>query len=214
MGSPAPDLFGKGGEDKRRQDEIQHQVTLTKGFWMAKYEVTQLQWVSVMKSNPSEHKGEIFPVESVSWNDCQQFCQKTGLSLPTEAEWEYACRAGSTGAYAGTGRLEDMGWYYGNSFVSDIVGKTTHRGGKKKPNAWGLYDMHGNVREWCEDWYGEYPSGAVTNPTGADSGDERVMRGGDFENDPDRCRSAYRSESSQPCFNFKMYGFRPVVRLN
>ena len=211
MGSPVPDLFGKGGEDERSNDETQHQVTLTKGFWMAKYEVTQLQWVSVMNNNPSEHKGEIFPVESLRWDACQEFCKKTGLSLPTEAEWEYACRAGSTGAYAGTGRLEDMGWYAKNSIVSDNIGRTTHRGGKKKPNAWGLYDMHGNVEEWCADWYGTYPDGAVTNPTGAASGERHVLRGGAFDGDPRHCRSAHRHDSF---FDFKTFGFRPISRQN
>ena len=202
MGSPAPDLFGKGGEPGRLNDETQHQVTLTKGFWMAKYEVTQLQWVSVMKSNPAFHKGETFPVEHVGWDDCQEFCKKAGLSLPTEAEWEYACRAGSTGPYAGTGRLDNMGWYDKNSIVSDYA--TTHRGGKKKPNAWGLYDMHGNVGEWCEN-IGEYPVGAVTNPAGMGS-DHLVGRGGGCSSQEDFCRSASRHGSGD--------GFRPIARQN
>ena len=120
-------------------NETQHEVTLTKGFWMLETEVTQKQWKAVMGTNPSFFKGDDLPVESVSWNDCQEFCEKTGLQLPTEAQWEYACRAGTTDAYAGN--LDEMAWYYSNS------GNKTHPVGTKKPNAWGLYDMHGNVWE-------------------------------------------------------------------
>ena len=183
MGSPS-------GEDGRYGDEKQHQVTLTKGFWMLETEVTQKQWKAIMGSNPSHFKGDNLPVENVSWNDCQEFCKKCALlgmpvQLPTEAQWEYACRAGSTGPYAGN--LDEMAWFEDNS------GRKTHPVGTKKPNAWGLYDMHGNVWEWCADWYdGDYPSGSVTDPIGPSNGSDRVVRGGSWCYYARRCRSAYR----------------------
>ena len=126
------------------------------------------------------------PWRQVSWDDCQAFCRKlgAGFRLPTEAEWEYACRAGTKGPYAGN--LDDLAWYGENS------GKTTHPVGQKKPNAWGLYDMHGNVWEWCSDWYGDYPAGAVTDPTGPGTGSLRVIRGGSWHDDAGHCRSAHR----------------------
>jgi formylglycine-generating enzyme required for sulfatase activity len=201
MGSPASEIL----YDRAKEDEVQHQVTLTKGFWMAKTEVTQEQWISVMGYNPSLHKSEKLPVEQVSWEDCMEFCQKTGLDLPTEAEWEYACRAGTAGPYAGNGTLEDMAWYSGNS---ELV---THTVGQKRPNAWGLYDMHGNVWEWCADWYDDYPSDPETDPTGAGSGYNRVLRGGSYWHDASSCRSALRRRrypDSRDGFN----GFRPVAR--
>ena len=143
--------------------------------------------------------GDNRPVTHVSWNDCQEFCRKTGLQLPTEAQWEYACRAGSTGAYAGN--LDDMAWYENNS------GSRTHSVGTKKPNAWGLYDMHGNVYEWCQDWFGKYPSGSVTDPTGPSSGSDRVGRGGSWDDDAGGCRSAYRSYG-EPGYRYYYLGFR------
>lgn len=179
MGSPE-------NEKDRSDDETRHQVTLTKGFWMAKYEVTQKQWKSVMEENPSEFKGDDRPVDSASWYDCMEFCQKSGLRLPTEAEWEYACRAGSTEPYAGTGKLDDMGWYDHNS------GDQTHPVGRKQPNAWGLYDMHGNVIEWCADAYREYPSRKVTNPSTREPGGDVVQRGGSWRWRASKCRSAER----------------------
>ena len=165
-----------------------YRVTLTRTFWMGETPVTQKQWESVMGKNPSCFKGDDRPVEGVSWEDCQEFIQKVNaklldgqVRLPTEAEWEYACRAGTTTPYGGTGNLDEMGWYGGNS------GGETHPVGQKKPNAWGLYDMHGNVWEWCADWFGDYPSGSVTDPTGPSSGETRVRRGGSWS------RSASRS---------------------
>jgi formylglycine-generating enzyme required for sulfatase activity len=200
MGSPA-------NEEGRNGDEGQHQVKLTKGFWMAKTEVTQGQWESVMGDNPSNHKGNDLPVECVSWNECQEFCQKAGLALPTEAEWEYACRAGSTGPYAGSGRLDDMGWYKGNS------GNETHPVGRKQPNAWGLHDMHGNVWEWCADWYdsGYYAKSPEKDPKGGGSGGDRVLRGGSYWYDPRGCRSADRGWYN-PALRSRSRGFRPVLR--
>ncbi len=200
MGSPA-------SEEGRHISEMQYRVTLTKGFWMGETQVTQGLWKEVMGSNPSLNKsGDDYPVENVSWNDCQEFLRKlnartpqSGLTwaLPTEAQWEYACRAGSTGAYAGNGRLDDMGWYIANS------GNTTHPVARKKPNAWGLYDMHGNVWEWCQN----DPFGAVTDPTGAVSGSDRVLRGGGYWGKPQFCRSAYRNWDS-PGDRYWSHGFR------
>ncbi len=161
---------------------------------MGKHEVTQAQWEKVMGYNPSLFKnvGPEAPVDTVSWDDCQAFCKTAGggLRLPTEAEWEYACRAGSKGPYAG--ELDEMGWHVGNSDDS------THPVGQKKPNAWGLYDMHGNVREWCQDIYAfEYPEGAATDPTGPkkESGDpHRSVRGGSWAGYAFFCRSAARDQ--------------------
>ena len=186
------------------EGEFQHPVRLTKGFWMAMTEVTQRQWQSVMDDNPADHKGNNLPVEKVCWYDCLEFCKRTGLRLPTEAEWEYACRAGTTGPYGGTGKLEDMGWYDKNSDIK------THPVGQKQPNAWGLYDMHGNVLEWCADWFGFYPNGEVTDPTGPESGVGNVTRGGCFGLSASECRSAYRGGMfSIGLHNF--IGFRPVA---
>ena len=147
-----------------------------------------------MESNPSYFKGDDRPVEQVSWNDCQEFIKKVNarlsdmqFRLPTEAEWEYACRAGTIGAYGGTGKRGEMGWYNDNS------GNQTHPVGQKKPNAWGLYDMHGNLWEWCADRYGEYPSSNVIDPTGSSSESVRVLRGGCWGNPWRSCRSAFRS---------------------
>ena len=149
-----------------------------------------------MGSNPSRFKSASRPVENVSWDDCQEFIAKVNREarrqfggdarLPTEAEWEYACRAGSKGSYAGTGELNDMGWHINNS------GSGTHEVKGKKANAWGFYDIHGNVYEWCQDRYGTYPSGAVIDPTGSASGDFRVLRGGGWHDFARYCRSAYR----------------------
>ena len=187
MGSPST-------EEGRWRDETQHRVWLTKGFWLGKYPVTQRQWRSVMGNNPSSFVGDDLPVDGVSWYDCQEFIKKVnvalecGARLPTEAEWEYACRAGTTGVYGGTGNLDEMGWFNGNS------GNTTHPVGQKKPNAWGLYDMHGNVWEWCADWWGGYPTDGVVDPAGTASGYERVLRGGNWHVGAQGCRTALRSK--------------------
>ncbi|MCK5861669.1 MAG: formylglycine-generating enzyme family protein, partial [Candidatus Hydrogenedentes bacterium] len=211
MGSP-------GSEKDRDKDEIQHGVTISQGFWMGKYEVTQAQWQQVMGENPSWHqKGSGFlwleketipncPVEQVSWNDCQEFIKRLNASskdtfrLSTEAEWEYACRAGtSTRFYWGDDlsgmQINDYGWYADNS------GNKPHPVGEKRPNPWGLYDMSGNVWEWCQDGYGDYPGSAEVDPTGVDSASGRVIRGGSWFNDSQGCRSAFR------------FSFSPVVRI-
>ena len=202
MGSPM-------SEEGRFSNETQHQVTLTKGFWMMETEVTQKQWKAVMGNLPDcGFKGDDLPVERVSWNDCQEFCKKCkklGLSvqLPTEAQWEYACRSGTTGAYAGN--LDEMAWY--NEFSNK---GSTHPVGTKKPNAWGLYDMHGNVWEWCADyWNKDYPNGIVTDPTGPSNGSYRVFRGGGWSIYAQLCRSARRSCDDPDCRGDYL-GFRCV----
>ena len=197
--------FTMGSANEDNDEKPPHKVTLREGFWMAKTEVTQKQWTSVMGSNPSHfRKGDDYPVENVSWNMCQEFCAKTGLALPTEAQWEYACRAETTGDYGGTGDLETMGWYSENS------GGETHPVGRKQPNKWGLYDMHGNVWEWCADWYGDYPSELVTDPTGPIQGSIRVYRGGSWFSYARRCRSAHRG-GSDPGFRFNRLGLRVAL---
>jgi formylglycine-generating enzyme required for sulfatase activity len=208
MGSP-------GTESVRENQETQHRVSITKPFYLGVTEVTQEQYQKVMGTNPSQFMGPQNPVEQVSWADAVEFCGKLSAMpaektaghvyrLPTEAEWEYACRSGTTTAYSfgdDASRLGDYGWFEGNSELS------THPVGEKKPNAWGLYDMHGGVYEWCQDWYGAYPSGSATDPTGATSGSLRVFRGGGWDDDARRCRSALRFRIT-PEFRSSSLGFR------
>jgi len=187
MGSPAD-------EPNRRDKETQHLVTLSKGFWMLESEVTQAMWESVMDNNPSNFKGSKLPVEKVSWKDCQEFITKLNallagtpgfkFSLPTEAQWEYACRAGTTTTYHFGDTLTQQQANFGGNQTKEI--------GSYPANAWGLKDMHGNVWEWCQDWYGEYPSVAVIDPTGAERFSHRVVRGGSWYFDTEYCRSACR----------------------
>ena len=189
MGSPS-------SEANRCSDEAQVKVTLSKGFWMGKTEVTQAQWQAVMGSNPSKFKGTNLPMESVSWNDAQEFLKKIDevlaaadgwkTMLPTEAQWEYAARAGESWLYSGSDKLDEVAWYGDNSSYN------TNSVGMKKANAWGLHDMSRNVREWCRDWYGEKLPGG-TDPQGAASGTYRVFRGGSWFNDADYGRVADRS---------------------
>jgi formylglycine-generating enzyme required for sulfatase activity/serine/threonine protein kinase len=175
-------------------DETAHRVTLTKAYWMADSACTQELWQALMGANPSEFTGDPQrPVERVSWDDCQNFLStlnhrdgRLSARLPTEAEWEYACRAGTTGPIPGN-NLDALAWYLGNS------GATTHPVKQKAPNPWGLYDMIGNVWQWCGDWYWDYPAGAVTDPVGAASGAGRVRRGGGWDDEPAYCRSAFRT---------------------
>jgi formylglycine-generating enzyme required for sulfatase activity len=182
-------------KDRSPNEGPQHKVRITKPFYMGTTEVTQAQWKAVMGNNPSEFQGDDLPVETVSRDDCQEYLKKLSANegkayrLPTEAEWEYACRAGSTTRfYSGDDdqALYGVGWYNGNS------GDKPHPVGQKKPNAWGLYDMHGNLWEWCEDGYGEYPNGDQVDPTGPAQGAECVLRGGSWLNDSGDCRSATR----------------------
>ncbi len=204
MGSPT-------SEKERDGDETQHRVTISKDFYLGKYEVTQEEYEKVMGANPSSLPNNCprCPVQNVSWEDAQEFIKKLNAKgegtyrLPTEAEWEYACRAGTTGDYAGS--LDSMAWYgYDKNSVN-----TSHEVGTKQPNAFGLYDMHGNVWEWTADWYGDYPSGSVTDPTGASSGSHRVIRGGSWLYTAPYLRSASRFYYP-PFKRFYALGFRVV----
>ena len=193
-----------------------HEVTLSKPFYMGVTDVTQAQYEAVIGANPSYFKGPTNPVEQVSWNDATEFCKKLSektrraVRLPTEAEWEYACRAGAKTHFcfgdADEG-LGDYAWYSANSE------QKTYPVGQKKPNAWGLYDVHGNVWQWCADWYGDYPKGAMTDPQGAASGSQRVLRGGSWGSTPDSCRAAFRYRSIPGSRNLDYFGFRVVVSL-
>ena len=205
MGSPED-------EEGRSADELQHEVRISEGFWMKKYEVTQGEWGLVMGANPSlfSNCGPRCPVEQVSWFDTEEFMQRLNgresgkgyrYRLPTEAEWEYAARAGATGARYG--ELGSIAWHWVNS------GSETHPVGQKRANAWGLHDMLGNVWEWTGDWYGRYPSGSVTDPQGPSTGSYRVFRGGGWGYHARNVRSAYRSVIS-PGYRDRDVGFRLV----
>ncbi|MFZ4635725.1 MAG: SUMF1/EgtB/PvdO family nonheme iron enzyme [Saprospiraceae bacterium] len=200
--------FQMGSEDGKGG----HAVTLS-DFEIAKYPVTQQLWQDIMGTNPSHFKGDLLPVEQVNWHDCQEFLKKlnarfpgNNYRLPTEAEWEYAARGGEKGAkdhfiYAGSNDLDEVGWYDANS------GSKTHPVGGKKPNQLGLYDMSGNVWEWCADWYGDYPSGPVSNPTGPAEGSVRVLRGGSWSLYAGNCRVSCRHYRG-PGHRYGNYGFR------
>jgi formylglycine-generating enzyme required for sulfatase activity len=214
-----------GGTFQRENNNI-----TVSSFYMGKYEVTQKEYQEVMGTNPSNFKGDNLPVECVSWFDAVEYCNKrsqwegltpaytisgsgdnrtvtwnrsaNGYRLPTEAEWEYACRAGTTTAYnTGDTISDNTGWYSANS------DSKTHEVGKKPANAWGLYDMHGNVVEWCWDWYGDYSNGAQTDPTGASSGSYRVGRGGYWGGSAALVRSTFRG-SGEPGAQVRNIGFR------
>ena len=199
------DIWGDGESD----EEPVHYVTVS-DFYIGKYEVTQAQWKSIMGSNPSNWKGDNLPVESVSWNDIQEFIKKlnakTGKKyrLPTEAEWEYAARGGYNYKYSGSDTLTDVAWYYDNS------GQKTHPVGQKRPNKLGVYDMSGNVWEWCQDWYGDYSSASQTSPTGPSSGSYRVLRGGSWLNDARSCCVSHRG-CFTPSSRYIDLGFRLVL---
>lgn len=189
-----------------------HRVTLS-SYRIGQTEVPQWLWVAVMGSNPSNWKGDNLPVELVFWADCHGFLSKlnaiTGKSfrLPTEAEWEYAARGGNRSRgyqYSGSNNLDDVAWYEGNS------GEQTHDVGTKRANELGLYDMSGNVYEWCHDWCETYPDYSVTNPKGAASGSSRVDRGGSWSSSPGLCRVAYRSNNA-PDYRCSDLGFRLVL---
>lgn len=218
MGSPA-------NEPKRSDDEAQHKVTLTKGFHLGIHQVTQAQWQAVMAGNPSHFKGVAnLPVENVSWDEAAVFCEALGekdgktYRLPTEAEWEYACRAGTTTPF-----------YFGGTISvnqANYDGNYTYAGGKKgthcqkttavgsfPANAWGLFDMHGNVWEWCIDWCGPYPGGELKDPQGFVGGDRRVCRGGSWVDQPRRCRSACR-RGDAPAFRSYSLGLRFCLLLD
>ena len=218
MGSPANEM------DRASDEGPQTQVTLSRGFLMGKHEVTQGEYLAVMGSNPSNFKGDNNrPVETVSWNDAINYCAKlTELEraagrlpagyvyrLPTEAEWEYAARTGTTTRFSygddtGYIKLGDYAWYFGNG------ADTTHSVGQKLANAWGLYDMHGNVWESCLDWYGSYPGGSLTDPRGPATGSGRVIRGGGWLNGAGYCRAAFRDYGDTGDWR-DFIGFRVVL---
>ena len=223
----APGSFQMGSNDGDSDEKPVHRVTLTKGYWLGETELTQGQWQSMMSSNPSYFKGSNLPVEMVSWNDAIEFCRKltereraagrlpAGLSytLPTEAQWEYACRAGTTTRYSFGDSKRQLKEYANYEVTPRYGDKATAPVGSFKPNGWGLYDMHGNVYEWCLDWYDDYPSESVVDPSGASSGSFRVFRGGSLFNDARYCRSAIRFRYS-PGYRFNYLGFRLALTIN
>ena len=200
------------GNDAYEYERPAHQVTLS-DYYIGRYEVTQKEWQAVMGDNPSKFYGDNLPVENVSWNDCQDFINKlnqlTGLKfrLPTEAEGEFAARGGKQSKgykYSGSDNAKNIAWYEKNS------GSKPHQVGTKEPNELGIYDMSGNVGEWCGDWYGRYSSSAQTNPTGPSSGSYRVRRGGSWLYAAGRCRVSRRDNYS-PSLRYSNYGFRVVL---
>jgi formylglycine-generating enzyme required for sulfatase activity len=208
MGSPE----NEAGRDEN--EGPQREVTISKPFYIGIYEVTQEQYEAVIGSNPSEFKGAAKPVENVSWDNAMEFCkrlsQKTGktITLPTEGQWEYACRAGSKTRFSfgdDEKQLDYYAWYTSNS------SEATHPVGQKKPNAFGLYDMHGNASEWCSYWYaGSYVNGQEKNPTGPNSGTYRVFRGGGWDDYASGCRVAGRSSGTPGDSDINL-GFRCVL---
>lgn len=221
--SPGSFMMGSPGTERGRDlDEFLHKVTLSSGFWMLETEVTQLMWESIMEDNPSEFEGANLPVECVSWEDCQKFVAKLNelgfapagarFALPTEAQWEYACRAGTTTPFPWGGVLNgdkancDGNCPYGTDVEGKYLGKTAPVG-SYSANPWGLFDMNGNVWEWCEDWYGDYPSSGSTDPLGPATGSNRVLRGGGWYNYALNCRSARRSYSDVD-YRSVSFGFR------
>ncbi|MCL2719979.1 MAG: formylglycine-generating enzyme family protein [Treponema sp.] len=234
MGSPEDE----GG--RHQTDEgPQHQVTVS-SFFMSKFPITQAEYEAIMGVNPSQHRGQDLPVDRVRWIDAVEYCNRrsiaegltpvytidganvtwnreaNGYRLPTEAEWEYACRAGTTTPYYSGASMDDAGWHRDNSFVTLETGarlRTTYPVGQKLPNAWGLYDMHGNVLEWCWDWMSAYTPEPKNNPIGPATGSRRVYRGGSFDFQPAWCRSAYRFGQHQ---RFQMFytGFRVARNIH
>ena len=217
MGSPEDEV------GRWKAEGPQHEVRITRGFWLGATPCTQAQWQAVTGQNPSHFKHDpACPVETVSWEDCMAFCRQLdsllpglGAGLPTEAQWEYACRAGTASAFndgsacrmpeGEDSALDILGWYGRNS------GSATHLVAEKNPNAWGLYDMHGNVWEWCSDLFADsYSFKAQTDPTGPFEGVRRVVRGGSSWSAAKNCRSAYRGRS-EPDFRDSYLGFRLVA---
>ena len=219
MGSPE-------SEKGRNENETQHEVTISKDYYLGVHEVTQAQYEKVIGKNPSHFQGAIvgnenadLPLENVSWDEAVEFCKKLSelpeekkagrvYRLPTEAQWEYACRAGSKTAYSfddEEGLLPVYGWFIRNS------SQRTHTVGLLEPNAWGLYDMHGNVWEWCSDWHEEYPKGAVSDPSGPREGSGRVSRGGGWGLVAAFCRSASRNWYDPSFRDNRDNGFRVAL---
>ena len=222
MGSPEDEL---GRAEKL--DEKLHSVIISKPFYIGQYEVTQSQYERIMGYNPSYFKGGNNPVESVNWFKAKMFCIKLNFlyknylpkgyrfDLPTEAQWEYACRAGTTTSLNSGKNItseinacenfDEVGWYDYNSH------RQAHPVGQKKPNAWGIYDMHGNIMEWCNGFYGEYPKEEVIDPRGPNSGTYYISRGGCWNSDADRNRSASRGLFEDPYYCDGVTGFRVAV---
>ncbi|MFC0211903.1 formylglycine-generating enzyme family protein [Paenibacillus chartarius] len=197
-------------------EALEHKVSITKPFYLGKYEVTQEQWGALMGNNPSHFKGEQLPVDSVSWDEAQLFVtklqEKTGrrFTLPTEAQWEYAARAGTTTKWDFGDSESMLGGY---AWFGENSGEATHPAGQKKPNAWGLYDMYGNVQEWCNDWYASpYPQGDASDPQGPNSGESRVLRGGAWGDDFTMVRSSYRNAAGTDAKTAGI-GFRVVMMV-
>jgi len=232
MGSPAD-------EANRDKDEDAHRLRITRAFLLQNTEVTQAQWKAIMGDNASYFKGDDLPVDNVSWEDAVAFCKKLSqregqtFRLPTEAEWEYACRADKQGPVAGTGKLDDMAWYADNSgnqrldaakiwdtepnnyFQRMLDNKcTSHPCGSKKANDWGLFDMQGNVMEWCADWYESdyYSNSPRENPPGPQKSQlhSRLLRGGSWGSDVRHCRAADR-DWNEPDKRSPSYGFRLLL---
>jgi formylglycine-generating enzyme required for sulfatase activity len=212
MGSPAY-------EPERDEDEIQHEVTLSQGFWLADTCVTQALWEAVTGDNPSGLQGANRPIDNVSWENAQAFITRMNemkaelrLCLPTEAQWEYACRGGTTGPFSFGDRISPADVNYTGNYPYHNGRKGEYRGqtvevGSLPPNAWGLHEMHGNIWEWCKDRYGGYGAGAQVDPQGPESGTNRVLRGGSWFNGGRHCRSACRFRGG-PSNRDDNYGFR------
>lgn len=194
--------------DMHQSDETPHEVRLTNGFYMSATEVTQAQWQEVMGVNRSYFQGDSLPAEKMSWKEAVQFCERLSeregnvYRLPTEAEWEYACRAGTNKSP----ELLEVGWMAMNS------GDQTHPVAQKPANAWGLYDMHGNVAEWCSDWYEPDYGEEAKDPTGPEEGTVKVIRGGGYDSFPPGCRCAARM-SGPPGYKYTNTGFRVVLEV-
>jgi len=212
-------LMGRRETEAGDVDELpQHQVTLSQPFYLQTTPVTQGQWVEVMGENPAffNEGGVDCPVENVSWEEAQEFISRLNelertdeYRLPTEAEWEYACRAGGQERFCFGDQeadLKNYAWYEANS------GESTHPVARLRPNAWGLYDLHGNVLEWCQDWFGAYPPGPVTDPQGPETGEHRVLRGGSWNSPAEDVRCAYRLRLT-PGYRYRHEGLRVARRV-
>jgi formylglycine-generating enzyme required for sulfatase activity len=218
----SPGIFLMGNPDgdsnvSTDYEQPQTKVEITEVYWLGATDVTQAQYENLMGENPSKFKGPDLPVDTVTWFEAIEFCETLtkreraegrlpkgyAYSLPTEAQWEYACRAGTTGATYG--RLDEIAWYKANS------GGTTHPVGQKKPNTWGLYDMIGNVSQWCLDWLGRYPGGNEVDPTGPSSGSVHIQRGGSWSHFWYFCRSAYRGGDDPDTLGHPEEGFRVAL---
>ncbi len=220
MGAPAGDV----GSFNAKQHLVakKREVTLTKSYYLGVYEVTQDEYEKVMGNNPSKFRGEKNPIEMMSWIDAVSFCKKVSeipeekaagreYRLPTEAEWEYACRAGSTTSFSYGDTAESLGEY---AWFNENLEAMTHPVGEKKPNRWGLYDMHGNVNEWCQDLHeASYPKGPATDPQGPTIGSFHVLRGGDWRSIPAYCTSTHRS-TFVPTSGSPHNGFRVAMSLS